>query len=225
MKVLSFDVGIKNLSYCLINSKNNIILDWGILNISIQPTCQHINTKGICCDKSATKFIKESNLQLCTSHSKLKQYKELKLVNCKKSKDHLLEIGIKIVDILNEKPDFLNVDIVCIENQPALKNPIMKTIQMIIYSYFLTKGVCEKKIKNIILANASNKLKVYKGPLIKLDIKDRYKRNKMLSIQHCDYMIHKNQMIDKKFLNLFKNSKKKDDLADSYLQGMYYILN
>ena len=37
------------------------------------------------------------------------------------------------------KKNFLNVNTVCIENQPALKNPIMKSVQMIIYSYFLIK--------------------------------------------------------------------------------------
>jgi hypothetical protein len=28
---------------------------------------------------------------------------------------------------------------------------------------------------------------------------------------------------DNKFIELFDNSKKKDDLSDSYLQGIYYI--
>ena len=37
MKILSFDVGIKNLSYCLLDNK--IILDWGILNICIDDIC------------------------------------------------------------------------------------------------------------------------------------------------------------------------------------------
>ena len=32
MKILSFDVGIKNLSFCLLN--DTVIENWGILNIS-----------------------------------------------------------------------------------------------------------------------------------------------------------------------------------------------
>ena len=47
MKVLSFDVGIKNLAYCLLDDKDNTIEDWGILNISIDPQCQHVNNKNI----------------------------------------------------------------------------------------------------------------------------------------------------------------------------------
>ena len=40
---LSFDVGIKNLAYCQLDMSDKTILDWGIINISIDPTCDHIN--------------------------------------------------------------------------------------------------------------------------------------------------------------------------------------
>ena len=73
-KILSFDVGIKNLAYCLMCSDNKSILDWGILNISIDPVCDH-KAKGKCCDKSASKCDKDG-FKLCTSHSKLKMYKD-----------------------------------------------------------------------------------------------------------------------------------------------------
>lgn len=35
VKILSFDVGIKNLAYCIVEFKDNshTILDWGILDI------------------------------------------------------------------------------------------------------------------------------------------------------------------------------------------------
>ena len=77
MKLLSFDVGIKNLAYCQLDTSNKSILDWGIINISIDPTCDHIH-KGKCCDKTATKIIKSSGMKLCTGHTKLKSYKDLK---------------------------------------------------------------------------------------------------------------------------------------------------
>ena len=37
------------------------------------------------------------------------------------------------------------IDKVVIENQPALKNPTMKSVQMILYSYFLIEGVTTLK--------------------------------------------------------------------------------
>jgi len=70
------------------------------------------------------------------------------------------------------------------------------------------------------MINARNKLKVYNGPKISCDIKDKYKRNKFLAIEYCKEMI-KNE--EEEFIELYNNSKKKDDLADSYLQGIYYI--
>lgn len=75
-KILSFDVGIKNLAYCLIDYDTKSIEDWGILNISVDPVCDH-ESKGKRCDKSASKCDKDGN-KLCTSHSKLKMYKDIK---------------------------------------------------------------------------------------------------------------------------------------------------
>ena len=56
----------------------------------------------------------------------------------------------------------------------------------------------DKSVDDIQMINARNKLKVYKGPKIDCDIKDKYKRNKTLAIQYCDYMIKNNIFIDKK---------------------------
>lgn len=212
-KILSFDVGIKNLAYCLLCSDNKSILDWGILNISIDPVCDHKS-----CDKSASKCDKDG-FKLCTVHSKLKMYSDKKLKNIKKIDNHMFHMGKQIIKKLDEKGNFSEVDIVCIENQPALKNPTMKSVQMIIYSYFLMKS----KINDIQMINARNKLKVYDGPKIECNIKETYKKNKFLAIKYCDYMIRDNKEIDKKYHDLYDSSKKKDDLSDSYLQGIYYI--
>ena len=69
---------------------------------------------------------------------------------------------------LYEKPQLLDVDVVVIENQPSLKNPQMKSIQMILYSYFLILGKVigngensKSYIQSIDFCSASNKLKVY----------------------------------------------------------------
>ena len=223
MKILSFDVGIKNLAYCLLDTDNSSILDWGIINISVDPICDH-QMKKKSCDNSAKKMIKDTGFKLCTSHCKINCYKDQKLRNVPKLDNPMLLLGKQIVKKLDEKEDFLNVDIVCIENQPALKNPTMKSVQMILYSYFLCAGVTkEKQVEDIQMINARNKLKVYTGPEIKCDISDKYKRNKFLAVKYCDFMIKDNLHIDKKFHKLYDDSKKKDDLSDAYLQGIYYI--
>lgn len=225
MKILSFDVGIKNLAYCIINSDNVIIEDWGILNISCDPKCNHTLKNDKICDKTAKKCT-DDNIFLCSSHCKLKKYNEIKLKNVPKIKNPMLSLGKNIVKELNSKKPFLDVDIVCIENQPALKNPTMKSVQMIIYSYFLINGVCsDKSIYDIQMINARNKLKVYNGPKIDCDIKDKYKKNKYLAVQYCEYMINNNKYIDDKFIKLYSESVKKDDLSDCYLQGIYFFMN
>ena len=95
---------------------------------------------------------------------------------------------------------------------------------MILYTYFLIEGIKTlKTIKDIQMINARNKLKAYTGPAIQCDIKDRYKKTKFYAVKYCEIMIHENTEIDPKFHELFKESKKKDDLADAYLQGIYFI--
>ena len=220
MKILSFDVGIKNLSFCLLN--DGIIEDWGILNICTDDVCDHCSKDGKQCDKSV-KFICDG-FKVCVAHKKLKSYSDKKFKNIPKKKNLMLDQGKCIVEKLQKKENFLEVDLVVIENQPALKNPTMKSIQMMIYSYFLINGVCsdDSNITAIEMINARNKLKAYKGPKVECEIKDKYKRTKFLGIEYCKHMIQESNQSDE-WLDLFNSSKKKDDLADAYLQGMYVL--
>ena len=79
-------------------------------------------------------------------------------------------------------------------------------------------------IKSVHMVNARNKLKVYKGEPVSIpfknDKKNKYKINKFLSVEYTKNMIQ-NQTDEIK--HIFNSSKKKDDLADSYLQGIYWI--
>ena len=72
---------------------------------------------------------------------------------------------------------------------------------------------------------ASNKLKVYKGP-IDLDlekIKGKYMRNKKLAVEHTLQML-KLEPENKEWYNYFVNNKgKRDDLSDAFLMTRYYI--
>ena len=55
-------------------------------------------------------------------------------------------------------------------------------------------------------------------------VKSKYTRNKKLSIIHTNLMLqHLEESV--KFKDLFNTSKKKDDLADSYLMTLYFIAN
>ena len=218
MKYLSFDVGIKKLAYCSLNNDKKI-LDWGIINLNKDPKCQCGIQKE--CSKTATYQINvPDNNEVkycCTTHIKKHKGKKKKL----NSNYDLFKISQIMMKELNTKVDFLNHEIICIENQPALKNPTMKSVQMLLYSYFIIEGVCKDPIcENVQMINARNKLKVYKGPEVECKFTDKYKKNKYLAVEYTKVMILKE---DKKFIDLFTESKKKDDLADAYLQGIYYI--
>jgi len=216
MKYLSFDVGIKNLAYCSLTDDKKI-LDWGIINLDKNPQCQCGLQKP--CNKSATFMCTDDNggtKYSCTTHAK--KYKKKKKINADRDIFNLSKI---LIEELSSKDDFLNHEVICIENQPALKNPVMKTVQMIIYSYFMIEGATkDKPVEQVHMINARNKLKVYKGPPVECKYKEKYKRNKYLSVEYTKNMIL-NQ--DNKFIDLFTESKKKDDLADAYLQGIYFI--
>jgi hypothetical protein len=224
MSVLSFDIGIKNLCFCELNDKGKI-LDWAIVNISNDVPCEHKMKNGKCCDKPGTFIYKckldNSEMYLCTSHSKNKCYDKVKKFN--NPKNNIFHISQNLVKKLDEfKFIERNITDVIVENQPSLKNPTMKSIQMIVYSYFLVNGICkdDSSIVGLEMINARNKLKVYKGEPIKCDIKETYKRNKYLAVKYCEKMIVDEEQ---KFIDLYNDSKKKDDLSDSYLQGIYYI--
>lgn len=212
---LSFDVGIKNLAYCVL-CKDKKIKDWGIINLNENPCCDVKLKKK--CDKQSTYEVKgDPNVKYCcTAHSK--KFSKKKKLN---TNHDLLKISKLCVSKLREL-DIKEVGSVLIENQPALKNPVMKSIQMMIYTFFVMDGVMSEssKIEKIHMVNARNKLKVYKGPKIECNKKGKYAQNKYLSVEYTKKMIKDEKEC---FQELFKESKKKDDLADAYLQGIYWI--
>jgi len=194
--ILSFDIGIKNLGYCILykdltinNEKNLIIHKWGVINI---------------------------------------------LEDNEKCKDISLdEIGTRMYKRLHDEFLQENITEVLLENQPVLKNPVMKSIQILIMGFFKYESIIlGREIKLIKLINASNKLKLGKK-LIQfnesediLKIKTKYNRNKKLAILYTNYFLEKELYSDyNKYNTLFNEHKKKDDLSDAFLQGLYYIKN
>uniref|UniRef100_A0A6C0LYB4 Mitochondrial resolvase Ydc2 catalytic domain-containing protein n=1 Tax=viral metagenome TaxID=1070528 RepID=A0A6C0LYB4_9ZZZZ len=242
-KIISIDVGIKNLAYCImeITTDNKDphqfnIHQWGIINILDEKlnnclTCSNYIGNKICgkiicnsvqlpsgekigfCDKiRCQKF-------MINSYEK-KQIKKFKKPTCKNTS--LLELATILLNKLNNLKIEVPIDEVVIENQPVLKNPTMKSIQMIIFSFFVQNGIInnDSKINNIILFSARNKLKTYDGPKIDAShLKNKYSQRKFLSVEYTKYFI---KNVDK--WNVFFNShKKKDDLADCFLQGLHYL--
>ena len=190
MIILSFDVGIKNLAYCQLDSVSKDILDWNILDCSVP---------------------KNGN------------------------------VIVKLIEELENVCNLLESDIILIEKQPSF-NPQMRIISTDIYVYFTLRLNYEsgKKTK-ILYYSAKNKLKLCndteslqnknEGKLDgtlkgKKGKRKSYYYNKKAAIEQTKTFIE-NKIVNfsfyNKYLLYFNSSKKKDDLADSYLQALAYI--
>lgn len=146
---------------------------------------------------------------------------------CSKLADKLMEL-----DLLNKVITYKKepvIDIV-IELQPTKnKKTIIMSGQLHMFFTIMKKMMNYKCINNVLYYHAKNKLKYYKPrpedepmPESLEKVKKGYYKNKRLIIFHCDRILkHNNEK--ECYLKLYKGSKKKDDLADSYIQGLSYI--
>lgn len=227
--------------YCKTHSKKYIPDEIKQIKCENMEKCAHIinNIKSDTahlCDKKAISCIELDgvNSPYCRTHlgAHLKQIgkgnslKKINTVNA--NKIPIQTLAIKLFELLDKIPEFIDVHEVLIENQPTHKNPTMKTISSILFSYFVLRGIVGKhKIVNVKFICPSNKLKVGSDADRKLknikeeggDDKRVYNMTKKLGIKFCKELIKD----DKQNLEFINKQRKQDDLCDSFLQGYYYI--
>ena len=113
-------------------------------------------------------------------------------------------------DHLNDKPWVLDADIVLIEKQPPT-NRVMGTVQNFLHAYFVIHN------KETIIYDARHKVPDVCGAG-----KAMYNKRKKVAIERTHEHL-KTETINAEWLEMFEKSKKKDDLADTFLQGKSYI--
>jgi hypothetical protein len=274
MKILSIDVGIKNLALCLLckpATSQSDITSWGIQKWDVVDLTQKEDpakcgeiVKFKICNKPA-KFIKNCKY-FCLKHSKKQEYKiptsDLKpafinkqklqtlyemadnykikyekpikkqdlvfllneyaqkscfevIGNINASKIDLVTIGKNIqskLDIILEE-HLSSINMVIIENQISPIANRMKTIQGMIAQYFIMSN----HHIEIEFVSAANKLKDEKK-----EIKSSYQERKKLGVQKCLELIQ-TEYNNPNWIDIFKTHSKKDDLADAFLQGSWFI--
>ena len=276
MKILSFDIGIKNLAGCIMD-KERTIYWWDIINLlqaekkqcsfirkfkngncaeckkkpefefdkkyycknHIDETTSNYHSSTKCefkclhtnkdkqCNKNAKWSSLDSKMHLCTVHyNQYNKVKKLPKRNCNTIK--IEEIILCMWQVLDQCPHLLEVDHVVIENQPAKKNRTMKAIADSIFNYFICRGIVDKErtkstIEKVSYISASNKLKINEENTINAlkdkNSSEKYRIRKKLGIEYCREALKDNQ----EKLDYFNLHSKKDDLADSFLQGIYYL--
>lgn len=124
----------------------------------------------------------------------------------------LIDIGIGIANSLDKHIDLANIDKIIIENQISPIANRMKTIQGMVSQYFIMK-----KFYKIEFISAINKLKYFTTE--KMD----YNKRKESSIIITKNILNNHSLLIK-WNDIFNVHKKKDDLADCLLQGIWYLL-
>jgi hypothetical protein len=95
----------------------------------------------------------------------------------------------------------------------------MKTIQGMLAQYFIMRGVPNCKIEFI---SSANKLKLFLTKEKTEENAGEYKQHKRDSVHFTSQVLQQNENISC-WQTHFDSSKKKDDLADAFLQGLWYI--
>ena len=258
MKILSIDVGIKNLALCLFDIENKEkyeIRKWDVVNLcnenvlkcSCGKKAKYCYGDIFCCKKHCKdieypiipkelefqkiKKMKINDLKdLLTAHHIEYDTKKSKVLileylyellpnkfimpfsySVKTTDFSLIDIGINMKKTLDELYGEIHIDTVIIENQISPIANRMKTLQGMIAQYFIMKDTTD-----IHFISAANKLKEY------ISKKTTYSERKTLGIEICEELLINNEQFGK-HLEMFHTHKKKDDLADCFLQGIWYL--
>jgi hypothetical protein len=213
-RILSIDVGIKNLAYCIFESQPNHqigttrVVKWKAFSV----VDDKVNCKTMCLERLTEQLL------------------------------------LKLMDEFGNEND---LDLVLIENQPANKNKTMKSISICIFTFFNMMKVMHGSARHIKFVSAKYKLncKLTNGVNIARNTyRDRKQSAIKLAYQYLPAVCPSSEAPDVKIVpeqrpfhddgaendtvtdtacrdlaHMFLSSKKKDDLSDALLQGIYYI--
>lgn len=311
MITLAFDLGIKNLAYCLLKQKeddtsdcikmNHTILDWNNINlleggISSQSSnrCKGCSGPGhfkgenaVWCKGCSTgirrpkKAVCKPTLVIlpgCTNKKlpKLLDLRKLAGADYKKSSREDVEKYLANLYLMPYVPpkakapamyeifknmsawldtkleDFKQADVIKIENQPCMSNPVIKSVQMILFTLLwekLTKNYGWKgliqfvhakvKTEKLVEGETSDKVISHVKPeeiceeeefsLLEGDSKktitksDKYNERKKAAEDETEKIL-KSVNESERWIKFFKDQTKKSDLADALLMAVAPVL-
>ena len=252
MKIISFDVGIRNLAYCVLEGTSRAdvkIVDWNIIDVlgeqagvgaarcnkcSAAARYEHASEGTFACSKHAPKkketvtkaaLNKKSPMELqgeidryglqTTATKKADLVKLLynharqntwKKCVASSTQGSVMDMSGAIMKSLDARmSSWKGADAVCIENQPERR---MYAVQAMLQMYFTMRGIksagvsATHKLSNIITVD---------------DSVTSYKGRKKTGITHAYALVPAENQ------EHFAKHPKKDDLADSFLQGLWVL--
>jgi len=269
MKIISFDVGIKNLACCVLEIYENQefkILFWDVLNLTnptLYPPCCIEN-----CKQKVKHYMHNTDIYYCTKHSKKNPnnhclvpenlvMKSLKVCGqkelCITAQEYKMKIEKRItkkqlialfdkyvndnylipippeqkastMDLISVGKEMNSVfekkiqcyepyDYVIIENQISPIANRMKTVQGMIAYHFIMRN----SLSSIHFISASNKLNTFTDDKI-----ENYSDRKKAAVDISKQLLEKYKGFEPYQKYLHKNGKK-DDLADCFLQLLYFV--
>jgi Tfp pilus assembly major pilin PilA len=162
MRVVSFDIGIRNLAVCVMETFECVdvvprIVYWSVINLLEESDqrmenkkCNGITLKGKGCKRVAV-FKNKSEKLFCKMHSSKDpealsctlsevKFKKKRKIKTLKTQDMCKLLYEKLNDVIKNDYDFLTAKRILIELQPG-KNPRMKSLSNMLYSYFSLKTI------------------------------------------------------------------------------------
>jgi hypothetical protein len=253
--ICCFDIGIKNLAYCVYDSSNKKILDWNNYSLLEDSNVADVKEKYKCilCDKNALYTYIEK--YYCTKHCVKPIFKDLSgnilkvMPNVSILKEMLKlkgkvskeELHTKVKEtyalpivkkksvkklfdmeslhdsirkfVIDHKESLGKASVIGLENQPVLKNPNMKTVQILLYG----------TLRDILTPIPKMKL-IHAGKKVKdTEVGEAgYADRKKASVERTKDFLKK-QVQEIKFHELFHNSIKQNDLSDSLAMCIDYV--
>jgi hypothetical protein len=231
--VLSIDIGIRNLSLCIMNALDKTDINtyqihlWDVFNTldSDDYKCESLQKNGkVCGKKCGFKYTKLQNVtHCCKTHFP----KDINITkdNMFKKKNidmYLLQDIAKIV--LQKIQNIYDTNIllfdklndIIIELQPSI-SPRNKFISHIVYGKLVE--LLRNQNTKIKFIRASSKLKAYTGPDIECKLKGAYAKRKWLSVQYCKWFLEHKFLKEQKdkWMPIFLSHTKLDDMSDCFL--------
>lgn len=252
MKLISFDIGLRNLAFCVLEgtSRSDVkIIDWGIIDVLAEqsgldnPRCfkcsqgatwKHATDGTVACSRHKPKGkakVTKASLNKLSVADLQEQLEKHKLVCPTKRKTDMvtmlylnarqntwlrcvktvhtgavIDLAPSIKTCLDRRASsWKDADLACFENQPERK---MFAVQAMIQMYFVCRGT---KCQGV---SATHKL----NNIITVDDRvDSYKGRKKTGIVHAE------ALVPPEWKQHMLKHPKKDDLADSFLQGLWVL--